>query len=148
MRGNALVMSITEPIGQGVLFLTSTFWPLYVLELEGTLYIIGLLSLVSGLIRVLVQIPVGYLTDVMGRKKFVVWGGFIASFAPFTYLLAFRWEHLIPGVLLEAFTNIVLPARQAMFADAVDSEKRASASRRSTPSSLYSRLSCRLLGGS
>lgn len=127
MRGNALVMSITEPIGQGVLFLTSTFWPLYVLELEGTLYIIGLLSLVSGLIRVLVQIPVGYLTDVIGRKKLVVWGGFIASLAPFTYLLAFRWEHLIPGVLLEAFTNIVLPARQAMFADAVDSEKRATA---------------------
>ena len=127
MRGNALVMSITEPIGQGVLFLTSTFWPLYVLELEGSLYIIGLLSLVSGLIRVLVQIPVGYLTDVIGRKKLVVWGGFIASFAPFTYLLAFRWEHLIPGVLLEAFTNIVLPARQAMFADAVDSEKRATA---------------------
>jgi MFS family permease len=127
MRGNALVMSITEPIGQGILFLTSTFWPLYVLELKGTLYIIGLLSLVSGLIRVLVQIPVGYLTDVIGRKKLVVWGGFIASFAPFIYLLAFRWEHLIPGVILEAFTNIVLPARQAMFADAVDSGKRATA---------------------
>ena len=127
MKGNALVMSLTEPIGQGILFLASTFWPLYVLELGGSLYIIGLLSLISGLIRVFVQFPVGYLTDRMGRKRLVVWGGFIASFAPFAYLLASRWEHLIPGVLLEAFTNIVLPARQAMFADAVDSDKRATA---------------------
>lgn len=127
MKGNALVMSVTEPIGQGVLFLASTFWSLYVLELGGSLYIIGLLSLISGLVRVFVQFPVGYLTDRMGRKRLVVWGGFVASFAPFAYLLASRWEHLIPGVLLEAFTNIVLPARQAMFADAVDSDKRATA---------------------
>ncbi len=127
MKGNALVMSITEPIGQGVLFLTSTFWSLYVLELGGSLYVIGLLSLISGLIRVMVQVPVGYLTDRMGRKRLVVWGGLIASFAPFTYLFAKRWEHLVPGVILEAFTNIVLPARQAMFADAVDSERRATA---------------------
>ncbi len=127
VRGNALVMSITEPIGQGVLFLTSTFWSLYVLELGASLYIIGLLSLISGLIRVMVQVPVGYVTDRMGRKRLVVWGGIIASFAPFTYLFATRWEHLIPGVILEAFTNIVLPARQAMFADAVDADRRATA---------------------
>lgn len=127
MRGNALVMSVTEPIGQGVLFLASTFWPLYVLELGGSLYVIGLLSLISGLVRVFVQFPVGYITDKMGRKRLVVWGGFVASFAPFAYLLANRWEHLIPGVLLEASTNMVLPARQAMFADAVDSDRRATA---------------------
>ncbi len=127
MRGNALVMSVTEPIGQGVLFLASTFWPLYVLELGGSLYIIGLLSLISGLVRVFVQFPVGYVTDKMGRKRLVVWGGLIASFAPFAYFLASRWEHLITGVLLEAFTNMVLPARQAMFADAVDSDRRATA---------------------
>jgi len=127
MKGNALVMLITEPIGQGVLFLTTTFWSLYVLELGASLYIVGLLALISGLIRVMMQVPVGFLTDMWGRKKLVVWGGFISSFAPFVYLFATRWEHLIPGVILEAFMNVVLPARQAMFADAIDPDKRATA---------------------
>jgi len=127
LRGNALVMSITETVGQGILSLTSTFWSLYVLDLGASISILGLLGLVQGLFRVLIQIPAGYLTDKMGRKKLVIWGGFISSFAPFTYFLATRWEHLIPGVMLEAFTNIVLPARQAMFADAVDPKRRATA---------------------
>lgn len=127
MKGNALIMSITEPIGQGVLFLIAPFWSLYVIDLGASLTLLGLLGLISGLIRVLFQAPVGYLTDRMGRKKLVVWGGFISSFAPFTYLLATRWEHLIPGVILEAFTNTVLPARQAMFADAIDPDRRATA---------------------
>jgi len=127
MRGNALVMSVTEPIGQGVLFLISPFWSLYVLDLGASMTLLGLLALISGLIRVLLQAPVGYLTDRMGRKRLVVWGGLIGSIAPFTYLFATSWEHLIPGVILEAFTNIVLPARQAMFADAIDPERRATA---------------------
>jgi MFS family permease len=127
MRGNAFVMSITEPIGQGVLFLTSPFWSLYVLDLGASMTLLGLLGLISGLIRVLLQAPVGYLTDRMGRKNLIVWGGFISSFAPFTYLFATSWEHLIPGVVLEAFTNIVLPARQAMFADSIDPDRRATA---------------------
>jgi len=127
MTGNALVLLVTEPIGQGVLFLTRTFWSLYVLELGASLYTLGLLAFVSGLIRVLMQVPVGYLSDRVGRKSLVFWGGLIPSFAPFTYLFATRWEHLIPGVMLEAFTNIVLPARQAMFADAIEADKRATA---------------------
>ena len=127
LRGNALVMSITETVGQGILFFTSTFWSLYVLHMGASISMLGFLGLVQGLFRVLMQIPAGYLTDKIGRKKLVVWGGFISSFAPFTYFLATRWEHLIPGVMLEAFTNIVLPARQAMFADAVDPKRRATA---------------------
>jgi MFS family permease len=127
LRGNALVMSITEALGQGVGFLTSTFWSLYVLDLGASLSILGLLGLLQGLFRVLIQVPAGYLTDRIGRKRLVVWGGLVASFAPFAYFLATRWEHLIPGVILEAFTNIVLPARQAMFADAVDQKRRATA---------------------
>lgn len=127
MRGNALVMLVIEPIGQGVLFLTRTFWSLYVLELGASLYILGLLAFISGLIRVLMQAPVGYLSDRIGRKSLVFWGGLISSLAPFTFFFATRWEHLIPGVILEAFTNVVLPARQAMFADAIEADKRATA---------------------
>ena len=127
MTGNALVMLVTEPVGQGVLFLTQMFWSLYVLELGASLFTLSLLAFVSGLIKVIMQIPVGYLSDRVGRKSLVFWGGLIPSFAPFTYLFATRWEHLIPGVILEAFTNIVLPARQAMFADAIEADKRATA---------------------
>jgi MFS family permease len=73
------------------------------------------------------QVPVGYLSDRIGRKRLVFWGGLIPSFAPFIFFYATRWEHLIPGVILEAFTNVVLPARQAMFADAIEADKRATA---------------------
>ena len=127
MRGNALVLTATETLGQGILFLTSTFWALYVLELGASVAVVGLLSLVQGLVRISLQVPVGYLTDRMSRKKLVAWGGLLGSLAPFAYLFASSWALLIPGVILEAFTNIVLPARQAMFAEAVDDDKRATA---------------------
>lgn len=127
MRGNALVMLATESVGQGVLFLITPFWGLYVLEMGASLTTLGLLALILGLVRLALQAPVGYLTDRLGRKKLVVWGGLIASLAPLAYFLAPRWEYLIPGVVLEAFMNVVLPARQAMFADAVDPERRATA---------------------
>ena len=127
MGRNALVLSITESVGQGILFLMTPFWSLFVLDMGASLSILGFLAFILGLTRIALQLPVGYLTDRIGRKKLVVWGGLVASFAPFVYFSATRWEHLIPGVVLEAFTNIVLPARQAMFADAVEPERRATA---------------------
>ncbi len=127
MRRNALVLSITESLGQGILFLMTPFWSLFVLDMGASLTSLGFLAFILGLTRIALQLPVGYLTDRIGRKKLVVWGGLVASFAPFIYFSATRWEHLIPGVVLEAFTNIVLPARQAMFADAVEPERRATA---------------------
>jgi MFS family permease len=127
MGRNALVLSVTESVGQGILFLVSPFWALFVLEVGASLPVLGFLGFILGLTRIALQPPVGYLTDRIGRKRLVVWGGFVASFAPFVYLFATRWWHLVPGVVLEAFTNIVLPARQAMFADSVEPERRATA---------------------
>ncbi len=127
MGRNALVLSVTESVGQGVLFLVSPFWSLYVLDIGASLPALGFLGFVLGLTRIVLQPPVGYLTDRMGRKRLVVWGGLVASFAPFIYFFATKWWHLVPGVVLEAFTNIVLPARQAMFADSVEPERRATA---------------------
>jgi len=127
MGRNALVLSVTESVGQGVLFLVSPFWSLFVLDIGASLPALGFLAFILGLTRIALQPPVGYLTDRIGRKRLVVWGGLVASFAPFIYFFATRWWHLVPGVVLEAFTNIVLPARQAMFADSVEPERRASA---------------------
>lgn len=127
LRGNALVMTYTETVGQGVLFLTSTFWSLYVLDLGASVTFLGVLAFIPGVVRTFIQAPTGYISDRYGRKRLVVWGGFIASFAPFAYYLAPNWLLLVPGVILEAFTNAVLPARQAMFAAAVEPEKRATA---------------------
>jgi MFS family permease len=127
MGRNALVLSVTESVGQGILFLVSPFWSLFVLDIGASLPALGFLGFILGLTRIVLQPPVGYLTDRIGRKRLVVWGGLVASFAPFIYFFATRWWHLVPGVVLEAFTNIVLPARQAMFADSVEPERRATA---------------------
>ena len=127
MGRNALVLSVTESVGQGILFLMTPFWSLFVLDMGASLSVLGFLAFIMGLTRIAMQLPVGYLTDRVGRKRLVVWGGLVASFAPFVYFSATAWEHLIPGVVLEAFTNIVLPARQAMFADAVEPDRRATA---------------------
>jgi MFS family permease len=120
LRGNALMMTITEFFGQGIKFLTFNFWSLYILHLGGSLGAIGIISLIVGIFSLILQVPVGYLCDRIGRKKLVVWGGFLSSLAPFTYALAPRWEWLIPGAILESCNMIVLPARRAMFADALD----------------------------
>jgi MFS family permease len=69
MGRNALVLSMTESVGQGILFLMIPFWSLFVLDMGASLSVLGFLAFILGLTRIALQLPVGYLTDRIGRKR-------------------------------------------------------------------------------
>jgi len=124
LRGDALVISLTEFIHDSGLHLTRSFWALYALSLDGSLAILGLFGLINGLGNIVFQPLCGYLSDKVGRKKPVVVGGFIVAAGPFLEAVATHWTGLIPGRILESFDGGLWSARQALFADSADPERR------------------------
>lgn len=125
LKGNVLTISITELIaGMGV-FLTQTFWSAFVvLSLGASVTMLGLLNMVSALFTAVLMVPIGYLSDKIGRKKPVVIGGFIASLGSFLQVLASDWVQLIPGVALASMLQVMWPIRQSIVADQLRPEER------------------------
>jgi len=126
LRGNALIISITEFIATSGMFLSQPFFSLYVLSLGASVVDLGLLNLVSALFGALLMAPMGYLSDRIGRKRPVVISGFIASFGPLLQALARDWYQLVPGVLLASVLMIVWPIRQSIVAEELRPEERVS----------------------
>lgn len=107
--------------------LTMPFWSLYILHLGGSLSTLALFGIISGFCNILFQPLLGYLSDKIGRKKPVVWGGFIVAFAPFLHAMATQWVWLIPGIIVSALNSGLWSTRQALFADSADVEQRGAA---------------------
>jgi len=124
LKGDALVISITEFIHDSGLHLTRGFWSLYPLNLGGSLTVLGLFGLITGLGSIIFQPLCGYISDKFGRKKPVVVGGFIVAAGPFLEAIATHWTGLIPGRILESVDGGLWSARQALFADSADPERR------------------------
>jgi MFS family permease len=128
LQRNALIISITEAIHDSGIHLYSAFWPLYVLSLDGTLLTLGFFALLSGITGIITQPLLGYLSDKMGRKKPVVWGGVILSLGPFINAIATHWTWLIPGMIMDSIDQRGLfTARTVLFADGVPATKRGTA---------------------
>jgi len=73
-----LYLYLTGPLAWGVV---NPFWTIYAAEVcKSPLYVIGLLSTVSSLTIVLLQIPLSKVSDRKGRKKIIL------TFRPFRYL--------------------------------------------------------------
>lgn len=128
LERNALIISITEAIHDSGIYLYNAFWPLYVLSLDGSLLTLGLFALLSGITGIITQPLLGYLSDKMGRKKPVVWGGFILSLGLFINAVATHWTWLIPGMIMDSIDQRGLfTARTVLFSDGVPTTKRGTA---------------------
>jgi len=57
--------------------------PIYINSLDGSMLLIGGLYSLNGLIRLLIRIPSGSISDKFGRKPFIIIGGFLKSFGAF-----------------------------------------------------------------
>ena len=124
LNHNALVISITELIHDSGSHLIWSFWSLYVLNLGGSIEILGLFTLLTGISSIILHPILGFISDRIGRKKPVVIGGFIVSLFPLILAFADSWVWLIPGILLRAMDNGLWTTRQALFTDNIEINKK------------------------
>lgn len=127
MGKNALVVAVTELIVTSGIFLTNSFWSLYVLALGASIAEFGLFSLVTGLLPALLIAPMGYLGDRMSRRKLMIVGVFIMGLGPLLNAFATNWVGLIPGTLLGALFPVIRPVRQALVAEDIEPAERGKA---------------------
>ena len=67
-----MAVTITQSLYMFGMFLWRPFWGLYILELGGTKGNIGLLTTLTSLTTLLVQLPGGVISDKLGRKRVIL----------------------------------------------------------------------------
>jgi MFS family permease len=78
----------------------------------------GFVAAASTIPGILISLPVASLSDVYGRKKFLLAAGFVFASAPFLYLLITVWWQLILVRFYHGFaTAIFVPVAQASVAE-------------------------------
>ncbi len=102
----------------------NTYFALYVEELGGTAFTVGVVNFVSFAALASVQFLGGYLADAYGRRTLLVSMSFLVAFSYVIFALAPSWELVVLGVLIQSICLIYQPALSAITADSVPSEKR------------------------
>jgi MFS family permease len=88
------------------------------LSLETPTDLTGFVAAASTIPGILISLPVASLSDVYGRKKFLLITGFVFASAPFLYLLITVWWQLILVRFYHGFaTAIFVPVAEASIAE-------------------------------
>ena len=125
-RSNLGVMMISSGLWRIGGRMTWPFWALYVLQLGGNYFHVGLISAVSSVFSLIPAFFGGYLADAYGRKKMIYTMSFLLAFNTVIYLMAPSWEWLLFARSLDAvFGGLRQPAFNALLADSTKAETRA-----------------------
>ena len=109
--------------------------------------LIGLVSAASTIPGILVSLPAASLSDIFGRKKFLLFAGFVFASAPFLYLLITAWWQLILVRFYHGFaTAIFVPVAEASIAELFPN-KRGERISLFTSATYIGRLAAPTLGG-
>jgi len=122
---NVMAVTITQSIIMFAMFLWRPFWGLYILELGGTKSTIGLITTIQSLTTLLVQLPGGIISDKIGRKRVILAASILGFLPPIIYRYSTHWTMLIPGAILAALSTLAMPALNALIADSLPKENRA-----------------------
>jgi MFS family permease len=78
----------------------------------------GLVASASTIPGILISLPAGSLSDILGRRKVLLFSGFVFASAPFLYLIINSWWQLILVRFYHGFaTGIFVPVAQAFVAE-------------------------------
>lgn len=109
--------------------------------------LIGFVSAASTIPGILVSLPAASLSDIFGRKKFLLFAGFVFASAPFLYLLITAWWQLILVRFYHGFaTAIFVPVAEASIAELFPN-KRGERISLFTSATYIGRLAAPTLGG-
>jgi MFS family permease len=124
VHGNVLVLIVSWILMTFSRPIPDTYYSLFVQELGGTPFIIGLIGFTSFIALALVQFPGGYLADKYGRRWLIVTMTFGVGLAHIFYALAQSWHYILVGAIIFNLCLIYQPALHAIMADSLPSERR------------------------
>jgi len=124
IRGNLSVLVVSWVLMNLTGGIPYTYFSLYVEELGGTPFIIGVISFVSFAALASVQFLGGYLADAYGRRWIIVSMTFGVALSNLIFAFAPSWEFILVGVFVQNLCLIYQPALFAITADSMPSEKR------------------------
>lgn len=92
--------------------------PLFIRSMGVPLSTVGFIAAASTLVGILVSIPAGILSDIIGRRKVIIIAAIVFATAPFLYLLINApWELVLVRVYHGLATAILGPVAMAAVAD-------------------------------
>jgi len=124
IRGNILILMVSWALMDFAHPIPYTYYSLFVLELGGSPFILGLIGFASFMTLALVQFPGGYLADKYGRRKLIVMMTFGVAVSYIFYALAPTWHFIMIGAVLGSLCLIYQAALSAITADSLPPEKR------------------------
>ena len=147
-KGNMGVMILTSGIWTLAGQLVWPFQSIYILQLGGTYFHIGLVTSIGALSGLIPILYGGYLADTVGRRKIVNTMSFFLSFNALIYAFAQDWRWLVAGSVLNSIASgLRQPSFSSIIDDSTEEEHRAqSYAIWSTVPPLFGMLSPYLMG--
>lgn len=124
LRENILILAISGVMMGFADAIPLTYYSLYVLELGGSAFIIGLIGFLSLITLALVQFPGGYLADKRGRRELISMMTFGIALTYVLYATAPTWHFVLIGAILRNLCLVYQPALVAIQYDSLPPEKR------------------------
>ena len=124
IQGNVLVFMTSSLLTTFLGTIPATYSSLYVLGLNGTPFIIGLIGSASSIIAASVQFTGGYLADRKGRRRLVLLMTLGTGISCVVFAAALNWYFILLGTLVQSLFSIFQPAESAMTADSIPPQKR------------------------
>lgn len=96
--------------------------PLFIRSLNVSMGTVGFVAAASTVVGIVVSLPAGILSDVIGRRRVILVAAIVFASAPFLYLLVAQPWHLVLVRIYHGFATAILgPVAMAAVADAFDS---------------------------
>jgi MFS family permease len=121
---NLMVITLTQSLFMLTASLWWPYWSIYIQNLGASVTLVGVIFMAEMFFQLVFQIPGGYLTDRLGRKKVIVLGSISRGISPIIYLLTGSWEWVVVGLLFTQASNMMIPAIDALIAESVSKESR------------------------
>jgi DHA1 family multidrug resistance protein-like MFS transporter len=98
--------------------------PLFIRSLEVPISVVGFIAAASTLVGIVVSLPAGVLSDVIGRRQIILIAAIIFATAPFLYLLVTAPWHLVMVRIYHGLATAILgPVAMAAVADTFDKKR-------------------------
>jgi len=98
--------------------------PLFIRALDVPMGTVGFIAAASTVVGIVVSLPAGILSDIIGRRRLILIAAVVFASAPFLYLLVTQPWHLVLVRIYHGFATAILgPVAMAAVADTFDSRR-------------------------
>ena len=119
MRGNILVLTVSRVIWSMSNSIEYPYLSLYILELEGSKPVIGLVNTLGGLAGLFLYPVGGYIADKSGRARLVGLATFLYASSFLLFIFVPSWQWLAVGIAYQQIVLFYMPALNAIMADSI-----------------------------